>query len=279
VTEVDSDRVVSADGTTIGFRRIGSGPPLLVLHGAMQSALSQRDLARALADRFTVVLPDRRGRGASGPFGPDWSLAREVEDVAAVLAGTGARSAVGISSGAIILLDAALTESFEKLVLFEPPLLIDGSVSLDWVPEVEAELARGDIPAALVSGMRGTQMGPALIRKVPRALMERGAASMMDKTDGEVLSMRELAPTLPYDGRLVEQTADTVERYRAVTVPTLLIGTSKSPKYLRTALSSVERVLPDVRRVELKGVDHGVTENTDRRGDPDRVAAEILAFL
>jgi pimeloyl-ACP methyl ester carboxylesterase len=279
VTEVDSGEVVSADGTTIGYRRIGSGPPLLILHGAMQSALSQRDLATALAGRFTSVLPDRRGRGASGPFGPDWSLAREVEDVAAVLAGTGARVAVGISSGAVILLEAALTEPLDKLVLFEPPLLIDGSASLDWVPQVEAQLARGDIPAALVSGMHGSQMGPALIRKLPRKLMEKGAASMMDKTDGDVLSMRELAPTLPYDGRLVEQTADQVERYRAVTVPTLLIGTSKSPKYLQVALSSVERVLPDVRRVELKGVAHGATENADRRGVPDRVAAEILAFL
>lgn len=279
MTEVDSDQVVSADGTVIAFRRIGSGPPLLVLHGAMQSALSQRDLARALADRFTVVLPDRRGRGGSGPFGPDWSLAREVEDVAAVLAGTGARSAVGISSGSIILLNAALSQTFEKLVLFEPPLVIDGSASLDWVPEAEAQLARGDIPAALVSGMRGAQMGPALIRKIPRALMERGAAAMMDKTDGDVLSMRELAPTLPYDGRLVEQTADSVERYRAVTVPTLLIGAGKSPRYLHTALSSVERVLPDARRVEIKGADHGVTENTDRRGDPAKVAAAILEFL
>ena len=164
-------------------------------------------------------------------------------------------------------------------MLFEPPLLVDGSASLDWVPEAEAALARGDVPAALVSGMRGAQMGPALLRRLPRTLMERGAAAMMDKTDGDVLSMRELAPTLPYDGRLVEQTADDVERYRAVTVPTLLIGGSKSPKYLHTALSSVERVLPDVRRVELKGVDHGVTENADRRGAPDRVAVEILAFL
>ena len=279
MTEVDSGEVVSADGTVIGYRRIGSGPPLLILHGAMQSALSQRDLATALGGRFTVVLPDRRGRGASGPFGPDWSLAREVEDVTAVLAATGARVAVGVSSGAIILLDAALTQPLDKLVLFEPPLLVDGSASLDWVPQAEAQLARGDIPAALVSGMYGSQMGPALIRKLPRRLMEKGAASMMDKTDGDVLSMRELAPTLPYDGRLVEQTADQVERYRAVTVPTLLIGTSKSPGYLQVALSSVERVLPDVRRVELKGVDHGVTENADRRGAPDRVAAEILAFL
>jgi pimeloyl-ACP methyl ester carboxylesterase len=279
VAEVETGEVVSADGTVIGFSRIGAGPALLVLHGAMQSGLSQRDLALALADRFSVVLPDRRGRGRSGPFGPDWSLDREVEDVAALLAGTGARSAVGISSGSIILLNAALTEHFDRLVLFEPPLLIDGSASLDWVPEAEAALARGDLPAALVSGMRGAQMGPALIRALPRRLLERATVAMMDKTDGDVLSMRELAPTLPYDGRLVEQTADSVERYRAVTVPTLLIGGSKSPEYLRTALSTVERVLPDVRRVELKGADHGVTENTDRRGSPARVAAEIKAFL
>lgn len=150
---------------------------------------------------------------------------------------------------------------------------------MDWVPEVEAALARGDVPAALVGGMRASRLGPALVRKLPTRLLARGAAAMMDKTDGEVLSMRELAPTLPYDGRLIEQTADDVERYRAVTVPTLLIGASKSPAYLHTALSSVERVLPDVRRVELKGVDHGVTENADRRGAPDRVAAEILTFL
>ena len=67
---MESSTVVSADGTEISFRRIGAGPPLLVLHGAMQSALSQRALATALAGRFPVVLPDRRGRGASGPFGP-----------------------------------------------------------------------------------------------------------------------------------------------------------------------------------------------------------------
>lgn len=279
MTEVDSGEAVSADGTVIGYRRIGTGPALLVLHGSMQSALSQRDLARALADRFTVVLPDRRGRGASGPFGPDWSLAREVQDVAAVLAATGARSAVGISTGSIILLNAALTVPLEKLVLFEPPLLIDGSASLDWVAEAEAALARDDVPAALVAGMRGAQMGPALIRKLPAKLLARGAAAMMDKTDGDVLSMRELAPTLPYDGRVVEQTADDVERYRAVTVPTLLIGTGKSPKYFHTALSSVERVLPDARRVELGGVDHGVTGNADQRGKPELVAEEIRKFL
>jgi pimeloyl-ACP methyl ester carboxylesterase len=276
---VDSGEVRSADGTAIGYRAIGSGEPLLVLHGAMQSALSQRELATALSDRFRVVLADRRGRGASGPFGPDWSLAREVEDVAALLAGTGATKAVGISSGAVILLNAALTEKFDELALFEPALVVDGSVATDWVEQVEAQLARGDVPAALVTGMRGAQMGPVLIRRLPRWLLERMTAAMMDRTGGDLPSFRELAPTLPYDGRIIEATADTVERYRAVTVPTLLIGGSASPAFLKTALSALERVLPDVRRVEITGINHGGTENADRRGKPALVAAELATFL
>jgi pimeloyl-ACP methyl ester carboxylesterase len=117
------------------------------------------------------------------------------------------------------------------------------------------------------------------MRRLPRPLLERAAASMMDRTDGDVLSARDLAPTLPYDGRIVVATTDSVERYRAVTAPTLLIGGSKSPTYLKTALSALERVLPDVRRVEIAGIGHGGTENTDRRGAPAKVAAEIAKFL
>jgi len=279
MTEVDTAAVTSADGTTIGYRSFGAGPPLLVLHGAMQSALSHRDLAGALADRFTVVLPDRRGRGASGTFGPHWSLDREVQDVAALVAGTGARLGFGISSGAVILLEAALSGAFERLAVFEPVLVVDGSMPTGWADEIDAQLARGDVAAALVTGMRAAQMGPAFIRKLPRPLLERMTAAMMDRTDGGIPSFRELASTLPYDGRIVAERAGSADRYAAVTAPTLLIGGGKSPAYLKTALAALDRTLPDVRRVEIPGVGHGVTENADRRGKPDLVAAELRRFF
>ena len=279
MTGVDTAAVTSADGTTIGYRSFGAGPPLLVVHGAMQSGLSQRDLAEALAGRFTVVLPDRRGRGASGTFGPDWSLDREVEDVAALVTGTGARLGFGISSGAVILLEAALTGAFERLALFEPALVVDGSTPTGWVDETEALLARGDVAAALVTGMRAARMGPAFIRKLPRPLLERMTAAMMDRTDGGIPSFRELASTLPYDGRIVAERAGSADRYAAVTVPTLLLGGGRSPAYLKTALGALDRTLPDVRRVEIPGVGHGVTENADRRGKPDLVAAELRRFF
>ena len=66
--------VTSADGTTIGYLRTGQGPPVVILHGSNESARSHAQLAMALASKFTVYLPDRRGRGRSGPHQPGHSM-------------------------------------------------------------------------------------------------------------------------------------------------------------------------------------------------------------
>src|SRR5438105_15963025 len=81
--------VVSRDGTPIGYRQLGRGPGLVILHGAMESAKSHLDLARALAPNFTVYLPDRRGRGLSGRYALDPVSQMEVEDMEALLTKTG----------------------------------------------------------------------------------------------------------------------------------------------------------------------------------------------
>src|SRR5258708_5303263 len=73
--------VPSQDGTAIGYRQLGHGPGVVLVHGAMESAQSHLQLAEALADAFTVYLPDRRGRGRSGPYGNDYGIQKEVEDL------------------------------------------------------------------------------------------------------------------------------------------------------------------------------------------------------
>jgi pimeloyl-ACP methyl ester carboxylesterase len=64
--------VRSTDGTTIAFERTGSGPPLIIVDGALGGRASgpARNLAAELADRFTVITYDRRGRGESGDTAP-----------------------------------------------------------------------------------------------------------------------------------------------------------------------------------------------------------------
>ena len=55
--------LVDLDVVEIACRTIGSGPPLLLLHGWPFSALSFRRVVRRLAERFTCILPDTPGLG------------------------------------------------------------------------------------------------------------------------------------------------------------------------------------------------------------------------
>lgn len=99
--------VTSQDGTTIGYRQMGNGPALILVHGGMQASQNFMRLATALADEFTVHVPDRRGRGLSGTYGNSYSIQRDVEDMEALLDKTGAHQVFGLSSGALIALQSA----------------------------------------------------------------------------------------------------------------------------------------------------------------------------
>ncbi|WP_327581084.1 alpha/beta hydrolase [Nonomuraea sp. NBC_00507] len=274
----------SKDGTTITYHRLGTGPGLVLLHGAMQTGHSNIELAQALSTDFTCYVPDRRGRGRSGPAGPDYGLQREVEDLDALLTATGAHHVAGVSSGAIIALRTALARpELRKVVAFEPPLDIDGSNPTGWLDRFDREIAAGRIPAALVTGMRATRMGPPIFNVMPRALLELLTAMMVKNQDkaanGGEPTFRDLAPTLHNDAQIVAETSGDLEVYGAVSAEVLLLGGTKSPAYLRSALTALQRVLPRARRVDLAGLGHSATSNAAMRGNPERVAEEIRRFL
>src|SRR5262245_38244755 len=144
--------VMSRDGTAIGYRQMGAGPGLVLVHGGMQASQNFMKLATALADEFAVYVPDRRGRGLSGPFGDCYNLQRECEDLQAILLQTNAQFVFGLSSGAIICLQAARTvPEIHKAALYEPPLPVTGLSPANWVDAFDAEIAQGDLGAALVT--------------------------------------------------------------------------------------------------------------------------------
>ncbi|MDX2972790.1 alpha/beta fold hydrolase [Kribbella solani] len=110
--ELTQGTVTSRDGTEIGYYRTGANdqaPAVVVLHGSMESARSHLLLAEALADEFTVYLPDRRGRGLSGPHRSGHGVRTEVEDLQAVLSATGAELVFGVSAGGAVVLETART--------------------------------------------------------------------------------------------------------------------------------------------------------------------------
>ena len=98
--------VISRDGTSIVFDRVGEGPPLILVLGAFNDRSAGVGLGECLAPHFTVINYDRRGRGASGDTLP-YAVDREIEDLAALIADAGGAAAVfGYSSGAGLSLRA-----------------------------------------------------------------------------------------------------------------------------------------------------------------------------
>ena len=106
--------VTSKDGTAIAYTRTGAGPALIIVTGATAFRAFDPNLQRLadlLAAQFTVINYDRRGRGESGdarPYDPPNAPAREIEDIAALIAMAGGRaSLLGFSSGSVLALEAA----------------------------------------------------------------------------------------------------------------------------------------------------------------------------
>src|SRR5690349_6759914 len=99
--------VTSRDGTSIAFERMGSGPSLILVDGALCSRAfgPMPKLAPLLAKSFRVYMYDRRGRGASGDTKP-YSKEREIEDLDALIGEAGGSAfLLGLSSGAALALE------------------------------------------------------------------------------------------------------------------------------------------------------------------------------
>jgi pimeloyl-ACP methyl ester carboxylesterase len=276
--------VTSRDGTTIGYRQFGSGPGLVLLHGSMSSGAHHVELARRLSDAFTVFVPDRRGRGLSGPYRPGDELDQELEDLAALLHATGATFVWGLSSGACIALHAARTmPAIQKIGIFEPPLVPDRAAAAAFLAGFDDEMARGKVEAAMITAMRGAEMGPGWFRALPKVLTARlvgmGLAQEAKRPAGPYPTMRVLASALHADFAVVAESSGRLDDYRSIRAQVLLMGGSQSPAYLKRALDDLAGVLPGANRVELEGLDHAASWNSDVRGHPGPVAAELRRFL
>jgi pimeloyl-ACP methyl ester carboxylesterase len=276
--------VTSKDGTAIGYRAFGCGPGVVLVHGTMSSGRHHTQLAEALGDNFTVYVPDRRGRGLSGPYRPADGIQQDVEDLQALIAATGAHNAFGLSSGAIIVLQAALTlDGIHKAAIFEPPLLNNASEPAATLRRFDREMAEGNVAAALITAMKGAQMGPPIFNLMPRWPLEkltaRYMASEARKPTNGYATMRELAPSLHYDFKLVMEASGRVDAYRGLHADLLLLGGSKSPAFLKAALDRLERAVPGARRVVFPGLDHAASWNEDRGGHPAPVARELRRFF
>jgi pimeloyl-ACP methyl ester carboxylesterase len=260
------DTVTSGDGTTIAFDAVGSGPPLVLVRGALNDRKTPAELLPLLAPRYTVYTYDRRGRGDSGDTQP-YAPAREVEDLRAILAAAGEPAFVyGHSSGAVLgILAAAEDAPITKLVAFEPPWVVD-----DTRTPAPADLS-DRVRAAIAEGRRDDAVEMFLVE----AVQLPAAAMPMVRNNPDWPGMVKIANTLPYDIDITagpERTqAPPRDALSAIRIPTLVVGGGKSPEWARNAVAAAAEAIPGGRARTVDGEDHGISA--------DAIAPVLIEFF
>lgn len=257
----EPEQVASADGTTIAVWRGGSGPPLLLVHGAAADHSRWAPVLPAFEEHFTVLTIDRRGRGGSGDA-DDYSLEREFEDVAAVVDWAGGDVGVlGHSYGGICAIEAALlTDGIGKLVLYEPPMGF-----LRSPPHVVDRLT-----ALLQAGERDELLGffMAEVAGLPPDQIE------LMRSLPAWQARLEVVHTIPREERASRAYTFDAARFGGIRAPTLFLEGGDSPDPFKRAGQAVQAALPDCRVVVMPGQRHAAIDT-----GTDLFAGEVLSFL
>ena len=255
-----SSYVTSPDGTRIAFDRLGQGPPVVVVSGMFCDRQTTRDLAEHLAQQFSVVNYDRRGRGDSGDTAP-YAVEREVDDLGALIAASGGSASVyGHSSGAGLALTAAASGlPIIRLVLHEPPYGPDDDES-----KRDARALAENVRAAIAEDRRADAIRLFLTASgMPPEMIEEMSSDP---------KMHAVAPTMPYDFEIMGDISrgGTIpeDLVRAVGIPTLVIAGEASPDFFRDSAARIAELLPNGTLTLLEGQVHGA---------PGDVVAPVVA--
>src|SRR5690606_32801336 len=256
------NKVISKDGTVIAFDRLGKGPTLILVGGsfeqrAMESETSQLAVQPVLLEHFTVIHYDRRGRGDSTDTSP-YGVAREVEDIEALIKEAGESSFVsGISSGAVLAMEAAiqLGEKVKKLAMYEPPYSFMEDATAQSLKKF-----RGQFKEAIAAGRRGEAVGHffEMLGLPPEHLDKMRLLPMWGMWEA-------IAPTFGYEAALMgEDGSVPIQRAARIAVPTLIMNGSAGSSAMQRTAKTLAAAIPRAQHLTLEGQTH-------------EVAAEVLA--
>ncbi|MET8203404.1 alpha/beta hydrolase [Micromonospora taraxaci] len=247
------EQVRARDGATIVLHSTGVGPGIVVVHGGGTTIDVYRRLARALADRFTVHLYNRRGRADAPPRSVPYTADQEVDDLAAVLEHTGSGNVIGHSGGGFLALAAALRLPIDRLALYDAAVSVDGSFPSAWLTPARAAADAGDTAKSLAittAGINSHMAAGKLPLGVRVAIIRAFLRTPIGRTMGELLptTLDEAALILTHDGPAT--------RWAGVSAEVLLACGADGPPYYVDQNAALARALPRARTLTVPRSGH-----------------------
>jgi len=245
-------KVISKDGTQIAYDKMGKGPTVILVDGALgfRSFGPMNELAKLLSSDFTVTIYDRRGRGDSGDNKP-YAVEREIEDIEALIDEAGGKAYLyGVSSGACLALEAAikLGPKVKKLAMYEPPYNSEDAARQEW------KEYRNNLNKFLAEDRRGDAV----------TLFMKFVGTPVDQIAGmrqtPLWSMFEaVAPTLEYDAAATGSDRSVpTERASRVNASTLVMHGSAGHTFMKGTALALSRAIPNAELRTLEGQTHNV---------------------
>ncbi|WP_327149194.1 alpha/beta fold hydrolase [Nocardia sp. NBC_01329] len=253
----------SFDGTRIYYQRVGSGSPVIMIHGSGGGLHSWQPVAEYLADRFELWLPARRGYAPSGPGHAPKHYADEVRDLGMIIEMIGRPAhLVGMSYGATVALHAAAAGlPVRSLALWEPPLYAAGA-------ELAPVLVRFD--ELITNGDRGraVRLLAEQVSRVPSSLLEAVGETEPDEHEPD--------DSYGWSRDLESMIADTayLDRWASLTTPTLLMRGSDTWEPMPETVERLATGMPHATLETFPGQMHFAPSTI-----PETVARTLAGFL
>jgi len=270
---------IALHGRRVIYRITGSGPPVVLIHGMLNSSRHWQAVAERLAGRYTVVAPDLIGHGDSAAPRGDYSLGAHAASIRDLLAAIGIDRAtiVGHSLGGGVAMQFfyQFPQRCERLVLVSSgglgrevgPLL--RTAALPGMSKLLAATIQPRLLAALWQGgarMRARGMGGgAYVQAVARALRpleNEGAREAFLQTLRSVIDTR---------GQRVSATD---RLYLLEAMPTLIVWGERDNTIPIEHGRRAHEAIPGSRLRTLPRAAH--FPNLE---DPDGLARELLEFI
>lgn len=261
-------RVVSADGTGIGWVQRGQGPALVMVHGATADHTRWVNVEARLAERFTLLMVDRRGRGLSvDEAAGSYRIEAEADDVRAVVSAAAKTQGapvflLGHSYGGLCVLDAARGNAeVASLLVYEPAFATPGL-------DVIGAPALAELTALIAAGHRDTALELFFVRVIgvpeEQVAMLKTLPVWQQRLDAVHTLVREGAAANAWQPRHLAE----------LTLPLRFLLGSVSPAWLKAAAHAAHRAAPGSSLIELPGQAHGAMDSA-----PQMFVDEVTRFF